>query len=93
MHVQAQLLQDGLCLQVRGLHVQAHGAHSGSSVPPAGQHAAAQTLPGLAGHLGRRARDRRHGCRQQEVADGGRARRHVVVHHHLHPRGPPLSQH
>lgn len=31
VHVQAQLLQDGLCLQVRRLYVQAHGAHTGSS--------------------------------------------------------------
>lgn len=30
VHVQAQLLQDGLRLQVRGLHVQAHGADEGS---------------------------------------------------------------
>ena len=31
VHVQAQLLQDGVCLQIRGLHVQAHSAHTGSS--------------------------------------------------------------
>lgn len=31
VHVQAELLQDGLCLQVRRLHVQAHSAHTGSS--------------------------------------------------------------
>lgn len=31
VHVQAQLLQDGLCLQVRGLYVQTHSTHTGSS--------------------------------------------------------------
>lgn len=31
VHVQAQLVQDGVRLQVRGLHVPAHGAYTGSS--------------------------------------------------------------
>ena len=31
VHVQAELLQDGLCLQVRGLYVQTHSAHTSSS--------------------------------------------------------------
>ena len=31
VHVQAQLLQDGLCLQVRRLYVQAHRTHTRSS--------------------------------------------------------------
>lgn len=31
VHVQAELLQDGLCVQVRRLHVQAHGTHARSS--------------------------------------------------------------
>ena len=62
-------------------------------VPAAGQYTPAQTLPGLAGHLGQRACDQRHGCRQPEVADGSWTRRHVVLHYHLQPGGPPLSQH
>ena len=31
VHVQAQLLQDGVRLQVRRLHVQAYSAHAGAS--------------------------------------------------------------
>lgn len=31
VHVQTQLLQDGVCLQIRGLHVQAHSTDTGSS--------------------------------------------------------------
>lgn len=31
VYVQAQLIQDGLCVQVRGLHVQAHRTDPGSS--------------------------------------------------------------
>lgn len=31
VYVQAQLLQDGLCLQVRRLYVQTHSTHTGSS--------------------------------------------------------------
>lgn len=62
------------------------------SVPPTGPHWPAQTLPGLAGHLGRATRDPQHGCRHPQVADGRRAGGPAVLHHHLRARGPPLSQ-
>lgn len=55
------------------------------SVPPTGEHTPAQTLSGLAGHLGQGARDQRHGRRQPQVADGRRTRRPAVLHHHLQP--------
>lgn len=44
-----------------------------SAVTRAGEHAAAQALPGLGGHVGPGARDRRHGRRNRQVADGRRA--------------------
>lgn len=62
------------------------------SVPPTGQHWSAQTLSGLAGRLGQGERDRQHGCRHPQVADGRWQRGSAVLHHHLQPRGPPLSQ-
>lgn len=64
-----------------------------SSVPREGEHAAAQPLPGLGGRVGEGARPPRHERRDQQVADGRRARRPITLHHHPPARGPPLHEH
>lgn len=63
------------------------------SVPPAGAHTPPQTFSDLAGRLGQDSRDERNVCRHSELAEGRRTRGPAAMHHHLLPRGPPLSQH